>query len=196
MTVVKVLESAVKSTFKKLTQYCRILLCLLGLLYFALAALRRVCVCVTCVSIYVCVCGCACVCLSACACIYNACNLSARKTATKSKHFTVVHLFRSSVFNLTLSFSLSHFMLLFFPLWATFSFQFDVAYRHLPTRPRESGSAKLKVVHFARTVIAVPLSTGYPWALNTLSLLYSAFLFLSLFVPIHNPVTIAVTVTV
>lgn len=44
MTVVEVLESAVKSTFKKLTQYCRILLCLLGLLYFALAALRRVCV--------------------------------------------------------------------------------------------------------------------------------------------------------
>lgn len=70
----------------------------------------------TCVSIYVCVCGCACVCLSACACIYNACNLSARKTATKSKHFTVVHLFRSSVFNLTPSFSLSHFMLLFFPV--------------------------------------------------------------------------------
>lgn len=43
MTVVEVLESAVKSTFKKLTQYCRILLCLLGLLFFALAALRRVC---------------------------------------------------------------------------------------------------------------------------------------------------------
>lgn len=63
-----------------------------------------------------CVCRCACVCLSACACIYNACNLSARKTATKSKHFTVVHLFRWSVFNLTPSFSLSHFMQRFFPV--------------------------------------------------------------------------------
>lgn len=56
MTVVKVLESAVKSTFKKLTQYCRILLCLLGLLYFALAALRRVCVCVCDMCVYLRVC--------------------------------------------------------------------------------------------------------------------------------------------
>lgn len=135
-----------------------------------------------CVYACVSVCGCACVCLSACACacIYNACNLSARKTATKSKHFTVVHLFRSFVFTLTPAFSLSHFILVFFSLQATFPFQCDVAYRHLLTRPRESGSAKLNVVHFARTVIAVPLSTGYPWALNTLSLLYSAFLFPSL----------------
>lgn len=46
MTVVEVLESAAKSTFKKLTQHCRIVLCLLVLLCFAWATLMRVCVCV------------------------------------------------------------------------------------------------------------------------------------------------------
>lgn len=35
MTVVEVLESAVKSPFKKLTQHCRILLCLLVLRCYA-----------------------------------------------------------------------------------------------------------------------------------------------------------------
>lgn len=60
MTVVEVLESAAKSTFKKLTQHCRILLCLLVLLCFAWATLMRVCVCVgrcVCRCVYLCVCA-------------------------------------------------------------------------------------------------------------------------------------------
>lgn len=114
MTVVEVLESAAKSTLKKLTQHCRILLCLLGLLCFALAALMRACECV-----YTCVRGCACARLSVCACvcIYNACNLSARKTATKSKHFTVLSVLRPSVLFVCLH---SHSFFLYLTLYRPF----------------------------------------------------------------------------